>query len=917
MAITDERLLQLKIAALLHDPPEKAGVLFSRPHEDVTKELLRAAGLEPEIPKDVRQADRMAAGADRFPLEDRAKYAVVWRKNPQLTHPLSGRTYDLAPLVSTDWERVSASVRDAVGKIVQEYPDWWRRYLALWRLLPQYLMEGRFQEGGRREELGLLWSLLPADSRIPDHSIWEHARLTSALVGAGSEPCLFFFALGPVQSLIAAARKSSDLWAGSFFLSELVAQALQAVAAQVGPDAVIFPDVWGHPQIDRWLTEEGIKDCHPKDEDSRIPSLPNQFLAVVPSGKVEDLARAAEGKVKEFLETEAAKYAEVLKGEGRAQLLSAIETYWSAVPWKRLFTEEKRKEAQEQKEERIRELLAWWREIQNWTRKESQLLKEIENGADKLRFLNSGVAYGSLVDLARLSLDSVKASRVRAVDEEEGRHRCHLCGLRSAVWEAPRDQDRVERLCGLCAVKRLLGRDRRVRDQGFPSTSTLAAAPWFERLAETLEKGDADTEVLRRALEKVRSAVSQVDEEKERYWIPEHTYEKLRRWEILQDLAHADARWLYLDAVPSDGTEAGKNLVQALGELRKVLKDLHLPVEPRRYYAVLVADGDGMGKWLSGEHCPVYDAVVHQKVMGRHLLGDVKRPYAPAYQAALSRALRDFARHVVPHVVEKAGPGALIYAGGDDVLALLPLEPLPRIARMIRYAFSGEREEEDQGIEIPGARMQNGFARFEEGPPGLYRLLGPQATLSAGIAVAHAKSPMRAALEAARECEELAKSAPGKNAVGLAVMKRSGDREVLCFHWAALDVLDLVASHFRGRASEKLPGVRFLLSRRFVAHLEESLPLLEGEEEARRQQVLWLLRRHLYTEGAASEGSKKEDGEEERQGIIDALADALESVLGRFKEPPQGGYPDGYFRPGAQLVRLVGAAEFLARERDE
>ncbi|HXG59807.1 MAG TPA: type III-B CRISPR-associated protein Cas10/Cmr2 [Planctomycetota bacterium] len=917
MAITDERILRLKIAALLHDPPEKAGILFAAPHEDVAKELLTAAGLEPQIPEAVRQADRMAAGADRFPLEDRKKYAVGWRENPQLTHPLSGRTYDLAPhdcrkdtLISTDWETVSASVREAVGHIEKEYSNLWMRYLALWRLLPRYLMDGRFHSGGRKEELGLLWSLLPADSRIPDHSIWEHARLTSALVGAGDDPALFFFALGPVQSLIAAARKSADLWAGSVFLSELLARALLAVASELGPDAVIFPDVWGHPQVDRWLAKEGVKDCEPEDEAFRIPSLPNQFLAVVPLEKVEKLAAAAEGGVKEFLEGEAKKYAAELKEQGRAQLLSAIETYWSAVPWKRLFTDKEGKGKEE--------LLSWWRKVQNWTRKESAFLKQIKEESAAFRFLNSGAAYGSLVDLARLSLDSVKASRVRAVEEEEGRHRCHLCGLRSAVWEDPRDEDRVDRLCGVCTVKRRLGRDRRVHGQGFPSTSTLAAAPWFERLAETLESRAAGTDRLRSALEKVRSAVSQVDKDKERYWIPDHTHEKLRSWQILEDLAYADARWLYLDAVSADGQEGSRDLVEALRELRGALQELHLPVEPRRYYAVLVADGDGMGKWLSGERCPSYDEVVHQKVMGHLPFGDVKRPYAPAYQAALSRALRDFARHVIPHVVEKAGPGALVYAGGDDVLALLPLEPLPRIARMIRYAFAGEREEGDREIGIPGARMRNGFARFERGRHELYRLLGPQATLSAGIAVAHAKSPMRLALEAARECEELAKSAPEKNAVGLAVLKRSGDREVLCFHWAALDVMDLVAGVFRGRPSQELPGARFFLSRKFVGHLEESLPLLEREPEARQEQILWLLRRHLYMAGGASEEAQGKILCQEKERIAQEVSAALEAVLKRFKEPRHpSGYPEEYFWPSAQLVRLVAAAEFLARERDE
>ncbi|HEY5895323.1 MAG TPA: type III-B CRISPR-associated protein Cas10/Cmr2 [Chthoniobacterales bacterium] len=67
---------------------------------------------------------------------------------------------------------------------------------------------------------------MPADTRIPDHSVWTHTQLVSALDGCadgvGTEavlkPAFLKFQLGPVQEFIAEARSIRDLWSGSYLL---------------------------------------------------------------------------------------------------------------------------------------------------------------------------------------------------------------------------------------------------------------------------------------------------------------------------------------------------------------------------------------------------------------------------------------------------------------------------------------------------------------------------------------------------------------------------------------------------------------------------------------------------------------------------------------------------------------------------
>ena len=58
--------------------------------------------------------------------------------------------------------------------------------------------------------------LLPADTRVPDHTIWQHLDLTAAFATAlqagEGNPALLTVSFGPVQEFIAQARTTSDLW---------------------------------------------------------------------------------------------------------------------------------------------------------------------------------------------------------------------------------------------------------------------------------------------------------------------------------------------------------------------------------------------------------------------------------------------------------------------------------------------------------------------------------------------------------------------------------------------------------------------------------------------------------------------------------------------------------------------------------
>ena len=142
------------------------------------------------------------------------------------------------------------------------------------------------------------------------------------------------------------------------------------------------------------------------------------------------------------------------------------------------------------------------------------------------------------------------------------------------------------------------------------------------------------------------------------------------------------------------------------------------------YIAVLAMDGDSMGAAL-------------QKLK-------TKQEYA-----LFSRTLAGFAECEADQIV-KNHAGVLVYAGGDDVLALLPSDSALHCAKELRDAF------------------RKTMSAYE-------------LDSSCGIAVAHYMFPLQRTVQEARFAEARAKTKRGRAAFAISLLKRSG--EIL--HWGA------------------------------------------------------------------------------------------------------------------------------------
>ena len=234
-----------------------------------------------------------------------------------------------------------------------------------------------------------------------------------------------------------------------------------------------------------------------------------------------------------------------------------------------------------------------------------------------------------------------------------------------------------------------------------------------------------------------------------------------------------DAQMLYpfrldnaLSQASSDGLPEKK---QALSELRRCIGQISRESAstgrpagiPVPYAAILQADGDRMGALLS-------------------CAGSADQ------SRAISRALHGFASKVRDMV--RTHRGHAIYAGGDDVLALVPLAQALGCARALAHAFAQSLREVAADMKIPA---------------------GERPTLSVGLGIGHVMEPLGALRERAGRAEKAAKGdgagAP-RNALAIALGIRSGGELCWRARWDDASAFDALSRLTEAFGSDRLPS---------------------------------------------------------------------------------------------------------------
>ncbi len=783
---------QRKLAAYLHDPPSKA--LDIRDHEEHAKTLFRQAGFDAGEAADyamhfAQPSDWTASAADRLPFPNSVAAGVTCQfdgHRNQFHHVLGqaeptqtlARFQFHAPFTSVELARetdqgVQPVLPDHSLAAFSDSDRWKARFFTHWRLWPRNCIERDYRFG-----------FLPADTRLPDHTVWTHMQVVSALDGCADRPgkgavlapAFLKFQLGPVQDFIAAARSIRDLWSGSYLLSWLMAAGLKALSAAVGPDAVIFPNLRGQPLFDlHWRDELWGKvkigdqtlwnSFGWTDPALLTPNLPNVFLAVVPADQAADLGRkVADAITAEWNRIAAAVWSECqevgLTGDERgisandrevrfnAQISRFLSLTWQATPWpKKLddalklsdgFTPEMPIQKARERVQAVVDMATRQMPI------EQRDGRYYVGGRDgpKTQLNNIGLGWSIVLALNSWALDAVRQTRRFDAANMGGwqtgafNNKDALTGREEAVAGGNSWTKKAEQLGG--SWRSLFKHD------DWLSAATLVKRLWhLAYLAKpplNLKTGSTGF-----PMPNTRSLAA-------------------------HDPFGRDDDPVNQQAEQTDASE--------------------------KYFAVIAFDGDEIGKWVSGEKTPRFSSQLadYQDGSNTRRFGsklyferpefedflDAQRPLSPSYHLQFSEALSNFALLCARPIVE-AFDGRLIYAGGDDVLALLPADTALACAAALRLAFTGREVKAADGNVLFHSPAP-GFLSSEKwkddhgrGRPIPFLVPGPAADASVGVAIAHFKSPLQDVVRAAREAERRAKSQLGRKAVAVSLFKRSGE----------------------------------------------------------------------------------------------------------------------------------------------
>ena len=364
---------QAKLWGLLHDPALKALHDKTGRGTEGPWELLKImeGWQSPKeqgsnsLAKHIGDSDLISSASDRsaighLPIAiDYQTQDTTLGTGLEISHLLSGKKnfWQLQP----DNHRDLHNVRNRADYLKQRelgvIPEWIRDesqdvqkvFWWFWRCFPQALCD-EFDDDSLM--------IMPAETRLPDGSLWSHASITAALAGslAGytnpqkTQAHLASFTFSPIQELIKASRKMRDFWAGSWVLHYLSAKVCWKLALKYGPDCLLYPSLYAQPLIDYWLLEKypQFADWIPQPVSHKLltAGFPNVIMLVLPEDKVQAAMQLAQQSLLEEWRDLSTQVFTHLQGQQRSWMPHLKEAdptwqswldhqwqhYWAAVP---------------------------------------------------------------------------------------------------------------------------------------------------------------------------------------------------------------------------------------------------------------------------------------------------------------------------------------------------------------------------------------------------------------------------------------------------------------------------------------------------------------------------------------------------------------------------------------------------------
>ncbi len=365
-------------------------------------------------------------------------------------------------------------------------------------------------------------------------------------------------------------------------------------------------------------------------------------------------------------------------------------------------------------------------------------------------------SYGYTYDLAEKYLGVKKTLRpykaLMYLDKDkDGKypHGCTLCGERPALavdWKDLRKTkpakaylEENEKLCGVCLTKRFA--PRVLKDQyeiNVPTFNTVRDYAWAS-FKEKLKKKKITLP------HEVLELVSSIKGSEEYYHEP---------WKVEADLLDPeDVYRLYKETKDKEYLELYEELVEFYRR-----EKIKLP--SNSYFALLMADGDNMGQWLG----------LQSELRKEKLSEDFHKQF--------SRSLSKFAHSMYEESKSYDLCLKLIYAGGDDLLAIAHPSVMIQFAKEASNKFKNVVDKD---------------------------LAKKEPTISAGIVIGHEKENLRFLLEQVREAEKQAKK-EGRNRLCIRVITRGSSPVSVVLQWQEVSILNNLIKDFReDKISQNMP----------------------------------------------------------------------------------------------------------------
>lgn len=605
-----------------------------------------------------------------------------------------------------------------------------------------------------------------------------------------------YFSLGPVQGFVAQSRRTRDLWSGSFLLSYLAGCAINEVIAKGGK--IIVPDVDDDALLS-WI--DGSRD----GDAPIIGSIPNRFEAYADISPI-DVARSAADVV-------------------QRQWEKIAEAVWNG------FVADVANEGKGTKK-------IWTRQVENFWEISWVIGSDISAMNSRKNWRISSHLEDEPGDHCTMMGDWQELSGFIRSDPKEKIKQNAFWGLLSQYHKIGRlDIREGERLCALALIKRLFPKVSKeaigweVGTKNWPSTPYVAAIPWLEHVI------DAACEEANDFACQVKNAA----EDAERKGISRQIGSFSNHSELFLNLdgnfyfenALIDCRRTPLDGTPpslkkcedepADIKETRKNLKVQLGRVAD-----KAGIRPVSFYAMLLMDGDNMGK----------------------LMGDYEGK-------AISNALSIFTKDVRKIVREHSG--VTIYAGGDDVLAMLPLKTAIDCALLLSQKY--------------GTCFQN---------------IVPEATISAGLVFSHYNIPLSTVMrEAHKILDEVAKDQNGRGSIAVSVLKPSGKYCQWTVTWDRLTD-DKGKMRIDELVSKVREGPQKQFSKSFFYGMRDDLAVLSGDQILKPGNYAELLGDLEPLPLLTAEYMKSREGTVSRQDAQERVAALLElSYRARKSHKPE------------------------------